>query len=60
MPPRLGVAVQVIHFAGEALCEPVLQMGEAVSCSGRGDAGELEAEDVGLVFDALASGIMRK
>ena len=52
MAVRLGVARHVIHLARKALREPILQMRETVRLGGGSDAGQLEAERVGLFFDA--------
>jgi hypothetical protein len=52
MAPRLAVPLHVIHLAGKASREPFLQMREAVGIRGGRDARQLEAERMGLLFDA--------
>ena len=56
MPPRLGVAIHVGHFTGEALVEPGAQAIEAISRRRGGDAGEFEAEGVRSLFDVRREG----
>ena len=53
MAPGVRVAPQVGHLAGEVVSEPVAQAVEAVRLRRGGNAGQLEAEGVGLLFDAV-------
>ena len=52
----LGVALHVSHFAREALVQPRAQPVEAVGRRRRCDAGQLEAERVGLLLEAFFQG----
>ena len=57
MAPRLGVAVQVGHFAGEALIEPIAQLPEGIRLGRGGDAGQFKAQRVRLGFEAVLQGM---
>jgi hypothetical protein len=50
------MTVHVIHRAGEAVVEPVAQTIEPVGAGRRGNAGQLEAQRAGLLFQAIFQG----
>jgi hypothetical protein len=56
MAARLLMTVHVIHRAGEAVVEPVAQTIEPVGVGRRGNAGQLEAQRAGLLFQAIFQG----
>ncbi len=53
MAACLGVAPHVIHLAGEAPGEPVVQTVEAVGGRSGGDAGQFKAKRAGLLLEAF-------
>src|SRR5579859_5429584 len=52
MPPRLGMAMHIGHFAGIVAAQPVAQGSKSIRVGGRSNAGEIEAELLSVPFQS--------
>jgi hypothetical protein len=56
MPAGIAMALHVLHFACESLCQPSVQVLETIRLGRRRNAEQLEAQLVGVLLQSLFDG----